>query len=781
MKTAFLAYPAKDPEIVETMQAVISGFNDNSRTSQIEGWEQNDIVGVPLADPIFHKIENAEYLAADITNLNENVVFEIGYAIGQGKRCLLFKNNNIVGDHDLVSRVGIFDTLGYLEYSTAEDIINYIDKRTEFGPIPFEQKIDHTAPLYMVEPSKRPQSYGVLESRIKKARWRFRSFNPHEDVRLAAMDAIRHVSQSAGVILHLLPDNIEKQFEHNLRSMFVAGLAIGMDIPTLITHRIEHVPPMDVRDLTKKFKYPDDILDIIQDFSLEITSFSQTSETASSGKESTLTAIGVGDPTAENEMTTLYQYFLATDEYQRALRGEVNLVVGRKGSGKTALFVQLRDRKRSDKRNIVVDLKPQGYQLVKLKERVLDFLSDGARQHLITAFWEYLLLLEITYKVLEKDTFVHLRDHNLTDAYNELKDLYEASGVGDEGDFSERMFTISNSIAQDYGAKFGDDRETHITTSEITELLYKHDMKNLIKSLLNYLSFKGEVWLLFDNIDKGWHVEGVSKTDIFVLNCLLSATRKIERLMVKADTTFHSIVFVRDDVYTLLMEGSADYGKEMRATLDWSDRGLLLEVLRKRLVYSMGDKVAEDVSFTKLWQNIAISHYKGEASIEYVLNLSLMRPRNLLKIFRHCLGSAINLDHDKIQISDFSQGLRHYSQDLLTEVDREITDVFQVAEKLIYEFTDENFSFTPSELEMMMTNFGLTNDQAHKALTFLLYYGVFGIYKPNQHPLYIYDVEYNIELLNARIRKWDDNLRYIINPALWPALNIKPDDQLPLV
>ena len=115
-------------------------------------------------------------------------------------------------------------------------------------------------------------------------------------------------------------------------------------------------------------------------------------------------------------MDTLGDYYLSTDEYQRALRGEVNLVVGRKGSGKTALFVQLRNTKRERKPNIVVDLKPEGYQLVKLKERVLDFLTVGAQQHFITALWEYILLLEITYKVLEKDREVVVDHLELTDA-----------------------------------------------------------------------------------------------------------------------------------------------------------------------------------------------------------------------------------------------------------------------------------------------------------------------------------------------------------------------------
>ena len=43
-----------------------------------------------------------------------------------------------------------------------------------------------------------------------------------------------------------------------------------------------------------------------------------------------LQALAMGDPTAENEMTTLANYFLPTDEYGRTLQGNVNLVVGRR-------------------------------------------------------------------------------------------------------------------------------------------------------------------------------------------------------------------------------------------------------------------------------------------------------------------------------------------------------------------------------------------------------------------------------------------------------------------
>jgi len=68
-----------------------------------------------------------------------------------------------------------------------------------------------------------------------------------------------------------------------------------------------------------------------------------------------------------------------------------------------------------------------------------------------------------------------------------------------------------------------------------------------------------------------------------ILRCLINANRKIERELKGRRIKFYSIVFVRDDVYSLLMQGSSDYGKEMRASLDWSDLDLLGEVLKRRI------------------------------------------------------------------------------------------------------------------------------------------------------------------------------------------------------
>jgi hypothetical protein len=772
-ETAFYAYPSTPNELVQSIRTAIVGFNGISSKFILEGWERNDISGIPLVEPIFAKISSGAFLAADVTYVNENVSFEIGYAIGIKKRCLLFVNGLLSGDRELANNIGIFDTLGYERYEESKSLAGLLHNRTEFKPIEFEAAINHQQPVYIVEPAKKNDAHLMLVSRTKKARWRYRSFNPDEDIRLSALEAIRHVAQSAGVIAPLQAESIQHSKEHNIRAMFVAGLSYALEIPTLIIHPAELSPPLDVRDRTVKYRHPDDIAEAVHQFSLEVTDFSQKTASARSAGSTVLTTLVVGEPTAENEMTTLSDYYLPTDEYQRALRGEVNLVAGRKGSGKTALFVQLRDTKRDRRSNIVVDLKPEGYQLVKLKERVLDFLTVGAQQHLITAFWEYILLLEITYKVLEKDREVHLRDHRLTECYSTLRQIYGDTELSQEGDFRERLSKLSDQIIHVFFkkvAKDGPDVRVNITTNQVTEILYQHDIRKLYEALIRYLREKDEVWLLFDNIDKGWNVEGVTEEDVVILRCLINASRKVEREFKSRDIEFRSVIFVRDDVYSLLMQGSADYGKEMRASLDWSDTVLLGEVLKRRISVSL---VGSATNQEALVPQVCISHYQGEPWLEFMAGRSLMRPRNLLKLFRFSLGYAIRSGHPRIEPEDITRGLLTYAQDLVIEVDRELSDVFPQARKLVYEFSEESSQYSHEELSTLVQCMGLDNAAAERVIRFLLYYGVLGVTKASEETIYIYDVNYDPEMLYVRIRKWGQSTKYIVNPALWPALKLK--------
>ena len=409
----FLAYPAEPAELSATIELAINIANRTNCEYVFRGWPENDIAGRPLIEPILSGINEAAFVIADITLLNFNVTYEIGFAIGSAKRAVLIRNEQFQAELNTVKKVGIFDTLGYLTYTNAESLKDIITAGIDPTPIETRSISDLKAPVYMLETPHRGDAMSRIISRIKKARLQYRSFNPSEDTRMAALEAISHVASAHGVLVPLLPPYIRDAEIHNIRAAFVAGLAHGMELPTLILQSDSATVPIDIRDSTKFFRQFEDIDEHINEFALEVVASIQKSDPLDTAPKGKLAKLEIGDPMAENEFQKLDRYYLQRDEYTRTIRGDANIVVGRKGTGKTALFSQVRNALRKDRNMIVVDLKPEGYQLVKLREIVLDYLSEGAKIHLLTAFWEYILLLEVAYKLLEKDKQRHMRDHRI--------------------------------------------------------------------------------------------------------------------------------------------------------------------------------------------------------------------------------------------------------------------------------------------------------------------------------------------------------------------------------
>ena len=770
--TAFVAYSSRDAAVVRLVGDAVYVANGKSDRVRYESWVYNDIPGNPLISPILGRIEESAFIIADITTLNLNVVYEIGFAIGSRKRAYLMRHRGTPGDKTVAREAGIFDTLGYHEYSDKDDLVRRLTSNIDPEPLPFSVELDHRAPVYLVEPPVKGLAVTAMIARLKKARYRYRSFMPGEDVRLSAVDAIRQVSCSSGILAALEKGVNSHALVHNIRSMFVAGLADGMRKPLLILCPAGTDAPLDVRDEVKHYRSEADIADHIAQLALEVTDHLQQDAPTPIETGTLLQSLRIGDPTAENEMATLSEYYLQTDEYQRSLQGGVNLAVGRKGSGKTALFIQLRNKIRRDKRNVVVDLRPEGYQLIKLKEDILSYLGDGSRQHLITAFWEYLILLEVAYKLLEKDQSTYRHNHEIRELYLGLHAAYKVDAFSVEGDFSERLMVLSRRISDEYRTKYGTGTGQKLMTEEVTALLYRHDLATLRDLISDYLERKASVWILFDNLDKGWSTQAVDAIDATVLRCLIDAGRKIEREMRKADRSLHCIVFVRNDVYEHLMKHSADYGKEMRAVLDWTEPDLLREMLRLRLVSALDGK-AKNIDFDQIWPTFCVSHYHGEETSAYMIDRSLMRPRNILKIFNHCRGFATNFRHVKIDEEDINKGLRAYSNDLLVELDHELTDVFPGARDVVYHLLDATAVMSDGDLSALIRNAAVEETNVRRIIDFLIYYGVLGL-RTEEGDLYIYQVNYNPKMIEARAQRAGENAFYVVNPAFWPALNIKP-------
>ena len=154
---------------------------------------------------------------------------KFGYAIGLGRRVFLIKNRSLMGDDDETKRVGIFDTLGYQLYQNARGLEAYLSTLRDFEPITWAQSPDPANPVYLLQFPFNTDAQNRIVARIKKARLRYRSFDPSEMSRLSADEAIHGVAGAFGVVVPLSPSTMKDAKVHNIRAAFVAGLAAGME------------------------------------------------------------------------------------------------------------------------------------------------------------------------------------------------------------------------------------------------------------------------------------------------------------------------------------------------------------------------------------------------------------------------------------------------------------------------------------------------------------------------------------------------------------------------
>ena len=82
---AFYADPSSLADVTQVIHTAKSILSTTCRDLELQLWEENDVFRQAAHRSIFEGIAKADIFIADITAMNFNVTFEIGYAIGLGK------------------------------------------------------------------------------------------------------------------------------------------------------------------------------------------------------------------------------------------------------------------------------------------------------------------------------------------------------------------------------------------------------------------------------------------------------------------------------------------------------------------------------------------------------------------------------------------------------------------------------------------------------------------------------------------------------------------------
>ena len=714
--TAFLAYASGVPALRETIENAVRSLN-GSGVVEILSWAKLQIGGRILISTICDEIDQRDIFIADITQLNPNVLFELGYAIASNRRIWLMLDGGVDRTHPEVRGFELLSTVGYRTYNNQYEIetafhndhpYTTLDRTTYrdlLHPIVGrpENKLLYLRSLISTDASIK------LSRRIDQSRLPSTTDDPSE-ARIQRLGWYAENTRSAiAIVAHLLSQSHKGWQYHNAKISFVCGMAHGFNQPVLMLAHAPYESPLDYQDMlithdtaaqcmaaanewleSREKDYQDN----------QIRHRVQEQEKAEYGA---LQEIALGDPIAEHETDTLGEYFIETAAYTDALVSKYSIFIGRKGTGKTASLLQLAEELSSDMRNHTCIVKPVDYEMEGLLRILATTSAIAERGYLLESFWKFLIYTELAksyYEQLsEKPAF-----YEQTASEKDFIQLVEKHGNIILSEFSVRL---ENAVAdlQFLQSKMSAQSQR----LRISELLHGNILSQLRTHLGKVLSTKERVAVLIDNLDKAWDPQSDVKGLGDFIFSLLSVGERITEEFQKAGhwkplVKLSITIFLRSDIYTQIRKFSKEKDKLPIRAIVWDDRQTLRRVIEERFVHAGNLQVKDH----EIWQRFFCPTIDGRPAAEFVVETVLPKPRDLIYLVKCALSLAVNRKHAKIEEGDVLEGLQQYSRYALDVLLVENAVRIDNLEELIYELVGESRVVNRQILEQAAHTAGVT-------------------------------------------------------------------------
>jgi hypothetical protein len=771
-KLAFFAFPNEPAELKNTIEAAVGHANSKGRVA-VHPWPQLPVFGASIPDEVKEGIEKADVLVCDITRPNCNVYYEIGYAVGVGKSVAPVVNASWAQAVADIQKDGLFDVIGFGAYENSLGLAGILSDLPSTVLLDLYGKpLNTQQPLFFLNALHKTDFVSGIAAAIKDSQVFYRSFDPAENPRLVITNTISNVTSSAGVIIPLLESYVNDSDRHNLRAAFLAGLSHGLRRQTLL---MRYLAPnasqaaVDYRDDVIVARNDSDITEKVTAFCGKVLIAQQFVQVPSArASRSALQRLTLGATAAENEFRTLQGYFVETSEFLRTVRGEVGVVAGRKGSGKTAIFFMVRDNFRKQRDAIIVDLRPESHQLSLFKTELEKILDTGAFDHTIAAFWYFVILTELLLALKRQLEFQARRRSNLLDHLAEINAALAKLEISESGDFTARINRLGKYVTEEVRRLAA--KGEVLSQDKLTNVVYRSGIADAKRLFIKCSENFENLVFLFDNIDKGWATDGVDDLDVRLVRLLLEALSKVKSDLGAERRDFISVVFLRNDVFELMVSETPDKGKSSVARIDWTDRVKLKQVIQRRLQASIAEKAK---SFDDIWRRFFVATVDGKDSFDYFVDHCLMRPRFLISIIEGAIENAINRGHERVSEDDCVDAVRQHSNSILSDFGYEIQDVSGTSQMILLSLAGSTQYVTKEEVLERFEKADIIGPQSGERLfVFMLWYGVIGVVNKNNVECYIYDFDYNLARLQAEIPSPEDEL-YALNPALHVALKAK--------
>ena len=430
----------------------------------------------------------------------------------------------------------------------------------------------------------------------------------------------------------------------------------------------------------------------------------------------------LGQHVAEHEHNELDNYFVETSPFFAALQGPTTILIGRRGTGKTAILYAIKSELERDRRNHVTVLKPVAYELDGLIRVLQETKQISERGFLIESLWKYLILSEIALSVKESLSTRSIY-HSSTESADAFLSYFEENSEILGEPFSLR---IDQAIRSLFG--IGQEDNAVEQRARISERLHETTLRTLRRHLGAVLSGQGKLAVLIDNLDGSWKPDGHVTEMSELIRGLLNVVQDISKELGRSTHGFQPVdtsvaVLLRSDIFASIRSRIPEQDKLPIEQIVWDDEDLLRRVLVQRLMQNAPIGMNE----SEVWDRIFPNQVEGESATAFIFKTVLPRPRDMIHMVKVAMSTAINRQQKAILADDLLIARNRYSKFAVDSILAEDDPQRLKLEEILYEFASADTTVSLSDIELRMANVDVVGTEAEWYLNLLCDIGFLGI------------------------------------------------------
>jgi hypothetical protein len=387
--------------------------------------------------------------------------------------------------------------------------------------------------------------------------------------------------------------------------------------------------------------------------------------------------------------------FLATSAFEEALLGRKSLIVGRKGSGKSAICMRLAMPEVTGGNHLLIT--PDDTVGGQLRGFELQDLTSDAAKSLI---WRYVFAVHVARHLVAR----HARKAHGTReprSVKQLRKFLRANGELANHRLHNRIARAARGLRgslalEAFGVSLSADLQSASEGVRATEQLAVIE-RGIAQTLeeLSCAETHQPLLLLVDKLEQIWSAEPASEA---LVTGLLVAAKHIARTYGRAA---RCVVFLRSDIYDSLTFSEADKFHSDEIRIDWS-REQLVELAVARAAASLGRHVTRDY----LWGTVFPATVRGETVVEYLFSRMLPRPRDAIQFLNLCRDRARAHRGDRISELDVIEATVGFSRWKTLDLAREYGSTLPFLERALAMFQNGTSVVSRDTITYHLAEFG---------------------------------------------------------------------------